>query len=92
MKINILICCSGSVATIKLPEIILNLLNFSNILLITTNNSNYFLNKLNNYNKEIFEKFNQIISLNDILLTDSHEWYSYFFPSLFISFDFFLFI
>ena len=66
--VNILICCTGSVATIKIPEILENLRaieNF-NIKLVVTEHSKHFLPELS-----------LLGNVGETVLADCDEWGSW---------------
>lgn len=73
-KKNILLCISGSVATIKVPELVIKLHNSYNVrILCSSSNSLHFLSKSKEYNSEYYELFEQIGGLN-LIVTDTEEW------------------
>ena len=66
--VNILIACTGSVATIKIPEILEKLAKIENvkIKLVVSQNSQHFLPQLCELGK-----------VGETILTDQHEWSSW---------------
>jgi phosphopantothenoylcysteine decarboxylase len=70
---RILIGCSGSVATLKLPELVVELSKYYEVLVICTQNAGFFLKRAANYNPTAWSAFESIGGLN-LLLHDSDEW------------------
>jgi hypothetical protein len=70
---NILICCSGSVATIKIPEIIVKISSWANILIVCSSSAEYFLSQAKEYSPERWKEFQSLYDLKECLLLDSHE-------------------
>ena len=66
--VNILLCCTGSVATIKLPTLLdqLRQLEDCKVKVVLTQNSRHFL-----------EDLSSLGSLGDTVLTDEDEWRSW---------------
>jgi len=66
--VNILIACTGSVATIKIPEILEKLAKIENvkIKLVVSQNSQHFLPQLS-----------ELGIVGETILTDQHEWSSW---------------
>lgn len=62
MKKNLIIACTGSVATVKIPELVVKLSHSFNIKLIVTNASKHFLGVSVAYNKDMFLCFLQLLS------------------------------
>jgi hypothetical protein len=75
MKPNVLLCCTGSVATLKVPEIAFELSKWANVLIVTTKASRHFLLSSAEYNPSSWEKFQSIGGMK-LCLHDEHEWYS----------------
>jgi len=63
--VNILVCCTGSVATIKIPELLERLREHPNFVvkLVVSQHSRHFLPELDSLGV-----------VGDTVLTDSHEW------------------
>jgi phosphopantothenoylcysteine decarboxylase len=72
-KYKCLIGCSGSVATLKLPELAVLLSHDYEILIVMTNHAKDFLNKAKEYNESIWNEFLEIDGLN-LLFDDNDEW------------------
>ena len=73
MTPNILLCCSGSVATLKVPELVVELAVWANVLVVGTRTSRHFLLSSQKYNPGHWDKFLQLGGL-DLCLFDEHEW------------------
>jgi len=67
--VKILVCCTGSVATIKIPELLerLRLLPGADVRLVVSENSKHFLPELT-----------LLGTLGESVLTDDHEWSSWY--------------
>jgi 3-oxoacyl-[acyl-carrier-protein] synthase III len=74
MKPNILVCCSGSVATLKIPEIVVSLHTWANVLVVCSPTAKHFLDKSGEYNPNIYQDFLKIKDTENILITDADEW------------------
>lgn len=74
-RINILICCSGSVASLKVPEIAVELSKNRSIdfRIICSKKSLHFLNKSSIYSNIIWKKFIDIGGMN-LIFHDEDEW------------------
>jgi len=64
--VNVLLCCTGSVATIKTSQLLEQLKNNYNVKLVVTEHSRHFLPELETLG-----------SLGDQIYTDQHEWDSW---------------
>jgi hypothetical protein len=73
---NILLCCSGSVATMKIPELVVSLHNWANVLVVCSSTAKHFLDRVNTYDPIIYQQFLAINDSKKIVLMDSHEWYT----------------
>jgi phosphopantothenoylcysteine decarboxylase len=75
MRKNLLLCCSGSIATLKLPELYCCLFEDGrfNIRIVLTNTSQHFHQNSEFYNLEIFQKFVKYGG-NDCIFSDIDEW------------------
>lgn len=71
-----LIGCSGSVATVKVPELTVLLSELYDVVIVTTKNARFFLDKAKDYNPEKWEQFVNIGGL-EMILEDKHEWDSW---------------
>ncbi len=72
-KKNIAICCSGSVATVKVPELALKLSKTYNVVIVCSKNALFFLNKAETYNPAIWFEFLEIGGY-DLTIQDEDEW------------------
>lgn len=72
-KKNCLILTTGSVATIKLPELAYNLSQTFNILIVCSSSSLHFLKQAKEYNEEYWKKFEEIGGYS-LIYTDVDEW------------------
>ena len=73
-KKNILLCISGSVATIKIPELFVKLHKEYNVrMLCSSSSSLHFLSKSKAYNPKYYELFEQLGGFN-LIVTDTEEW------------------
>ena len=68
-----LIACSGSVATLKIPELAAELSQHFEIMIICTNGASFFLEKAQAYNEEAWGRFEAIGGWN-LVLKDEDEW------------------
>jgi phosphopantothenoylcysteine decarboxylase len=75
MRPNILLCCSGSVATIKIPEIVVSLHHWANVFVVCSSTAKHFLERAEGYDPLIYQQFLAINESQEIILTDSHEWF-----------------
>ena len=84
MKFNLLIAISGSVATVKIPQLI-NLLDIEfknnnlNIRLVFTKSSLHFYKIASNYNVESWDNYQNILNSKNMIeiYRDQDEWQSY---------------
>lgn len=72
-SLNICVCCSGSVATLKIPEIVVKLNNFANVKVCCTNSALHFLERAHLYNLDIWLEF-QNIGGTKLIVTEEDEW------------------
>lgn len=70
---RVLIGCSGSVASVKIPELVVALAADFEVLVVLSSNSSFFLQKAEEYNPEIWKEFMSIGGY-DFVLQDSDEW------------------
>jgi hypothetical protein len=68
-----LIACSGSVATLKVPELVAELSQEYEVMIICTANSYFFLEKAEFYNAAAWQRFEFAGGLG-LVLRDSDEW------------------
>lgn len=68
-----LLACSGSVATVKVPELAVRLSSSFDVLIIATQNAMFFLKRAETYNPIVWQQF-QAIGGFDLVLEDSDEW------------------
>eukprot|EP01039_Chlorochromonas_danica_P003155 gene3156-3455_t len=74
VKKNCLLGCSGSVATLKIPELAVELMKRDyNVLIVCSGKAYFFLEKAQAYNPSIWEEF-QAMGGFDVLLQDADEW------------------
>jgi phosphopantothenoylcysteine decarboxylase len=73
MRRNVLVCVSGSVATLKIPEIVVRLNTFCHVKLVLTTAGKHFMQKCVGYNVEMWNKF-VTCGGNDMIITDEDEW------------------
>ncbi|KAJ1432808.1 flavoprotein [Ochromonadaceae sp. CCMP2298] len=72
-KPKCLIGCTGSVATLKIPELVAELSPHFEIMIICTTNSSFFLEKSELYNEQAWKKFEAAGGWN-LVLKDEDEW------------------
>jgi phosphopantothenoylcysteine decarboxylase len=71
---NCLLGCSGSVATLKVPEITADLVSKGfNVLIVCTENAEFFLHRAQKYNLGAWDQF-QRTGGSKLVLQDSDEW------------------
>lgn len=70
---RVLIGCSGSVAAVKIPEMVIALAHNYEVLVICSSNASFFLNKAEEYNPDAWREFMSIGGY-DFILQDSDEW------------------
>jgi phosphopantothenoylcysteine decarboxylase len=72
---NILVACSGSVAVLKVPEILLELnrAGFKSIRVLLTKSAEFFWDRAHEYNAEVWAKCRNL-QLEDIIFRDEDEW------------------
>jgi len=69
---NCLLCCSGSVATLKVPELAVELSSKFNVLIVASQKAMFFLERAENYNPNAWKRFLFIGGWN-IILRDEDE-------------------
>jgi phosphopantothenoylcysteine decarboxylase len=74
-KVNVLLCCSGSVATLKVPEIVVKLSESKlfNIRIVGSKSSLHFLDNAKLYNLAMWKQFESIGGM-ELVFTDKEEW------------------
>lgn len=73
VKPKVLIGCSGSVASLKVPELVAELSQHFQVMVIATQNSHFFLEKSELYNADAWQRFESVGGW-DVVLYDSDEW------------------
>jgi len=73
MKPKCLIGCSGSVASLKVPELVAELSPHFEIMILCTQNACFFLERAENYNPESWKKF-ELAGGWHLVLKDEDEW------------------
>jgi len=68
-----LIACSGSVATLKIPELVAELSLHFEVMIICTTSAAFFLEKAQVYNEDAWKKF-EIAGGWNLVLKDEDEW------------------
>lgn len=77
-KKRILIGCSGSVATVKLPELVTELIKKEfEVKVILTRNSFFFFERSKDYNNEKWIEFERLFDPKTHLYVDENEWESW---------------
>lgn len=72
-KQNLLLLCTGSVATLKLPELVCSFSDHFNIRVACSSSSLHFLQQSREYNPLVYEKF-QALGGYELVYTDADEW------------------
>uniref|UniRef100_K3WBB5 Flavoprotein domain-containing protein n=1 Tax=Globisporangium ultimum (strain ATCC 200006 / CBS 805.95 / DAOM BR144) TaxID=431595 RepID=K3WBB5_GLOUD len=72
-KPRILLCASGSVATVKVPELALKLAEFAEVKLVVTKAGDFFLQKVSEYNPSAWGAFTARAEPIEVI-RDEHEW------------------
>jgi phosphopantothenoylcysteine decarboxylase len=73
-RVNLLVGCSGSVATLKVPELVVALmLKGYNVLIVATKHAKFFLEQANHYNPGVWMMFVEFGGTERILV-DNDEW------------------
>lgn len=72
-KPHCLLACSGSVATVKIPELAVRLSQYFEVLIVCTQNAMFFLMRSEAYNPSMWQKFLAIGGM-DLVLEDKDEW------------------
>jgi phosphopantothenoylcysteine decarboxylase len=75
-KANVLICCCGSVAAVKVPEIAFEISKFAEVKIVSTESGLFFLKRSEEYNKDTWRSFCSIGGL-DLVILDDYEWKSW---------------
>ncbi|RYH19935.1 hypothetical protein EON65_25155 [archaeon] len=71
---NVLVGCSGSVATLKVPEIAVELINKNyNVLIVCTDRAKFFLQRAREYNTPLWRQFEDAEGPS-LILEDHDEW------------------
>jgi phosphopantothenoylcysteine decarboxylase len=74
MPTNVLLSCSGSVAVIKVPELVVGLIKAGfKVQVILTKNAEFFWERAKTYNLAAWAEFEALL-LDDIVLRDEDEW------------------
>lgn len=68
-----LIACSGSVATLKIPELVADLSLHFDVMIICTNSAGFFLERSSLYNEDAWRRFELVGGWN-LVLKDEDEW------------------
>lgn len=73
--VNVLLCCSGSVATLKVPELVVKLTESKlfNIRIVCSKSSLHFLDNAKLYNLAMWRQFVSIGGMK-LVFTDKEEW------------------
>jgi phosphopantothenoylcysteine decarboxylase len=73
---RVLICASGSVATVKVPEIVTLCAQFAEVRVVCTKSAMHFLNMAHSYNANTWNAF-QSLRHRALVYTDQDEWDAY---------------
>jgi len=73
---RLLICATGSVATVKIPELVVELNQFAIVRIVATKSALHFLHKSREYNEDIWKSFELLGGL-ELVSIDEHEWSSW---------------
>lgn len=68
-----LIACSGSVATLKVPELVAELTPTFEVMIICTTSASFFLERSQAYNEAAFKRF-ELAGGWSLVLKDEDEW------------------
>jgi phosphopantothenoylcysteine decarboxylase len=74
---RVLLCASGSVATVKVPEIAVRLTESADVCIVLTKSADFFLQRAKDYNAEAWKAFHEISRLPDgriSVVRDEDEW------------------
>ena len=71
--INILLCCSGSVASIKIPELVVQLAQLGNVRVIATTRATHFLKEHQQREPSVWDEFISVGGFS-LFVTDEDEW------------------
>lgn len=74
--LNVLICCSGSVATVKVPELLTKMVGMGNInvrLLCSSKAAYHFLDRSKTYNPTYYNEFIKLGGYN-LIIDEDDEW------------------
>jgi len=75
-SIHVLLCCSGSVATVKIPEIVTKIAALGRVkirILCSSKAAYHFLEKSKEYNNKYYNKFIKLGGYN-LIIDDDDEW------------------
>lgn len=73
-KPKVLVCFSGSVASIKIPELVLGLLSFSDVRLVSSSKAaEHFLQRASKYNPDVWNYFTEY-NCQSLIINDAEEW------------------
>ena len=75
-KLHVLLCYSGSVATLKIPEIVTKIISLGPVeirLIGSSKAANHFLKRSKKYNPHYYEKFMKLGGY-DLIIEESDEW------------------
>ena len=71
---NILLCASGSVAAVKVPELYVNLSQIGTVKIVASKSGLYFMKRSSSYNCDIWAEFCSRSGLDNVYI-DEDEWF-----------------
>ncbi|POM63595.1 Phosphopantothenoylcysteine decarboxylase [Phytophthora palmivora] len=76
---RVLLCASGSVATVKVPEIAVRLSKIAEVCVVLSKSADFFLQRAKDYNAQVWEQFDAATKLEDgegriAVVRDEDEW------------------
>ncbi|ETI40642.1 hypothetical protein, variant [Phytophthora nicotianae CJ01A1] len=80
MRPCVLLCASGSVATVKVPEIAVRLSETAEVCVVLTKSADFFLQRAKDYNEAAWEEFHAATQLSGggkgriVVVRDEDEW------------------
>ena len=71
---RILLCVSGSVASVKIPEIVINFSKVGDVQVVCTMSAMHFIHCSGLYNSSHWDEFNKLGGMNKFFINEEVEW------------------
>jgi phosphopantothenoylcysteine decarboxylase len=73
---KILLCCSGSVASVKIPELVVEISKFATVRVVATTCALHFIERSKEYDQQSWDLFHELGGM-ELVSIDEHEWLSW---------------